>query len=271
MKALRHHAACVLLAAASFLASPVYATSYSSDVTDLWWISTESGWGMQLVQEGSTVFATLFIYGLNSQPTWATATLQSEGEGTYVWSGTVYSTTGDYLGAVPFNSADVTVTAVGTMTFQLNTVAQGTLTYSINGVTVTKQVVRESLAYDDYNGTFTIAVHLGATGCNVPSDNGDVAGAMNLVISQTNSNMSMVWTFLNGAVCTYSGSYTQYGKDGEFSGNYSCSSGDLGQMSLIEMTNRPGMISGRISGASTNHGCQYTGYFSGIDPSLPTN
>jgi hypothetical protein len=43
----------------------------------------------------------------------------------------------------------------------------------------------------------------------------------------------------------------------------------VGQLDLFETTNRAGMISARVSGQSTNLGCAYSGYFSGIDPSLP--
>jgi hypothetical protein len=66
-----HQTAYILLASALLFAPPAYATSYSTDVSDLWWVPTESGWGMQLVQEGSTVYATLFVYGPTDQPTWA--------------------------------------------------------------------------------------------------------------------------------------------------------------------------------------------------------
>lgn len=45
------------------LATEVCATSYSTDSSDLWWNPNESGWGMQLVQQGSFVFATVFICG----------------------------------------------------------------------------------------------------------------------------------------------------------------------------------------------------------------
>lgn len=47
--------------------------------------------------------------------------------------------------------------------------------------------------------------------------------------------------------------------------SYSCTNGDAGQMRFFEFTKRPGMMSGRIRGASTMTGCQYTGYFSGAD------
>ena len=145
----------------------------------------------------------------------------------------------------------------------------GNLTYSINGTEVTKQVTRESLVLDDYRGNYTIGAHWLATACNSQAGDGDTAGPMNLVVNQNGSSMSMNWTLPSGAVCTYSGPYTQNGELGAFSANYSCSNGDVGPLEMFEMTNRVGMISARVSGQSTNLGCTYSGYFSGVDPSLP--
>lgn len=267
MKALRH-AACVLLAGACLVAPQAPATSYSTDVSDLWWVPTESGWGMQLVQQGSTVFATLFVYSSTAQPTWAVATLQSHGQGSYIWSGLLYLTTGPWFGGA-FNPSMVGVTQAGSVTFQLNTVTNGNLSYSINGVQVSKQVTRQTLVVDDYSGTYSIGVHMSASACTNPAGNADTAGTMNLTVSQTGGNAKLAWTFPSGAVCAYNGPYTQTGKLGAINANYTCTNGDSGQMDLFEMTNRMGMISARFSGQSTNLGCQYDGYFSGIDPTLP--
>lgn len=224
MEALRR-AACIVLASAWLLAPSARATSYSTDVSDLWWIPTESGWGMQLVQQGSTVFATLFVYGQSGQPTWAVATLQSHGQGSYIWSGLLYVTSGPWFGGV-FNPNMVGVTQAGTMTFQLSTVTDGNLTYSINGVEVTKQVTRETLVVDDYTGAYSVGVHMSAAACTSPSSNGDIAATMNLNVSQTAGNASLTWTFLNGNVCTYNGPYTQTGKVGAVNANYTCTSGE---------------------------------------------
>jgi hypothetical protein len=57
------HWVCVVVAAALFVASPTYATSFSTDQSDLYYVVIESGWGIQLVQGGSVIFATLFVYG----------------------------------------------------------------------------------------------------------------------------------------------------------------------------------------------------------------
>ena len=262
------HMACACLVAACLVAPRANATAYSTDVSDLWWVPTESGWGMQLVQEGSTVFATLFVYASSGQSTWAVATLQSHGQGSDIWSGPLYTVTGPWYGAV-FDPSLVQGTQAGSMTFQLNTVSDGNLSYILNGSEVTKQVTRETLVQDDYTGNYIIGVHMQSSACLNPSGNGNVSGAMSLSINETGGSAAMTWTFLTGAVCTYSGPYTQSGKLGAISADYTCTNGEFGQINLFEMTNRAGMISARFTGQGTNTGCQYDGYFSGVDPSLP--
>jgi hypothetical protein len=81
--------------------------------------------------------------------------------------------------------------------------------------------------------------------------------------------MTMNWVFPDGTTCTYGGTYSQLGKFGTFNGPYSCSSGEVGTMRFFEMTNRVGMVSGRLRGSSSNIGCQYTGRFTGLDPNVP--
>src|SRR5438270_9660713 len=108
-------AACVLLTAASFFASPAYSTSFSVDQSDLYYITAESGWGIQLVQRGSVIFATMFVYGPSGAPTWYVATMDSTDGAT--WTGDLLATTGPYFATVPFNPLSVTVTKVGTMTW----------------------------------------------------------------------------------------------------------------------------------------------------------
>ena len=53
MKFTRFTLVVLLLAALSFI-HPTWATSFSNDQSDLWWNSSENGWGIQFVQRGST-------------------------------------------------------------------------------------------------------------------------------------------------------------------------------------------------------------------------
>lgn len=53
------------------IAGAAQATTHSTDYTDLWWNSpdnSESGWGVNVVQQGDIVFATFFIYGADGTP-----------------------------------------------------------------------------------------------------------------------------------------------------------------------------------------------------------
>ncbi|HSS27803.1 MAG TPA: hypothetical protein VLL50_07585, partial [Usitatibacter sp.] len=62
---------------------------------------------MQLVQRDNTIFATLFVYGQNNQPTWYVSTMQHSASLT--WTGPLYATTGPWFGTVPFNANNVGV------------------------------------------------------------------------------------------------------------------------------------------------------------------
>jgi len=46
------------------------ATSANIDLSDIWWNPYESGWGMQLVNTGTFVFATIYVYGPDGNPAW---------------------------------------------------------------------------------------------------------------------------------------------------------------------------------------------------------
>src|SRR6185437_5844067 len=82
------------------LANLAAATNYQ----DLWWAApagSESGWGINLTQEGDTIFGTWFTYDVDGTPLWlsVTATPASGGALTpqgspAVWSGQLVRTSG---------------------------------------------------------------------------------------------------------------------------------------------------------------------------------
>src|ERR1041385_3394453 len=103
MNAIRHTIAALLLALVSSIA---VSASFSTDQSDLWWADppgSENGWGIQLVQSGSTIFATMFVYGPWGTPTWYVATISPPAGGQFVWSGDLFTTTGSPFGAVPYS------------------------------------------------------------------------------------------------------------------------------------------------------------------------
>jgi hypothetical protein len=254
-------AACVVLTVASCLASPAGATALTTDQSDLWWIPVESGWGMQLVQRGSVIFATLFVYGVSGAPTWYTATLDYTSNLT--WSGDLYANTGPYFGTVPFNPTKVVATKVGTMTWAAPTIDAGTVTYVVNGVAVTKDVVRQTLAVDDYSGTYLGAFHITTTACKDPASNGS-ADIPTATFTVTQSGESLQLTITALTTITISGTLVQGGQFGMVAGTYTSSSGFLGNASVSAMNVQLNSLAAAFSLNSTNLGCQSVGYLAGI-------
>ena len=260
MKTLRR-AACILLAAASQLASPAYSTSFSTDQSDLYYIQAESGWGIQLVQRGSVIFATMFVYGPGNTPTWYVATMQYVGNLT--WSGDLYATTGPYFGTVPFNPANVVATKVGTMTWLAQTIVTGMLTYDVNGVGVVKNVVRQTLVYDDFSGHYAGAHHEDFTG-------GCTSGTKEafdlFYVTQTGATLSLVAASPTVAgSCTYTGMLSQAGQMGTIQGSFACTDGSAGTFSFDEVqVNISGLTARLAFSYSSPPGCQATGWFGGM-------
>jgi len=100
---------------------------------DLWWAApagVESGWGINVAQEGSIIFATWFTYGSDGSPMWLSVTAQSPALD--VFTGTLYATTGPPFNAVPFQPMNVVATPVGTATFTFTDGNNGTFSSSVS-------------------------------------------------------------------------------------------------------------------------------------------
>ena len=260
MRTIRCFCAAIFFAASSLL-TPSWATSFTTDQSDLWWIPTESGWGIQLVQRGGVIFATMFVYDPTRIPIWYTATITPQVT-PFTWSGDLYLTNGPWFGTVPFNPATVTLRKVGTLTWTGVTVTTGTLTYSVDGVVVTKSVTRQLLVYDDFSGRYAGASHSTFTGCSNPLNNGTGEALSVFAVAQTGTAVTV--TTSGGDVCTYSGTLTQAGQMGRISGTYTCASGDFGSFVIFETQVNISGITGRFNVTSTPTGCTGTGWFGGM-------
>ena len=69
MRAIRRLLCGLGIACSIGMAPHAFATSFTTDQSDLWYIPAESGWGMQLVQRDGVIFATLYVYDINNKPT----------------------------------------------------------------------------------------------------------------------------------------------------------------------------------------------------------
>jgi hypothetical protein len=113
-------------------------------MTSLWYNPSESGWGLNLNQQGSLMFGTLFTYDAARAPSWfvmPAGTLQADG---ITFTGDLYRTTGPAFNANPFTPIGAAnITRVGTMTMSFSQANAGTLSYSVNGIAVEKNIQRQ--------------------------------------------------------------------------------------------------------------------------------
>ncbi|MGH8850099.1 MAG: hypothetical protein ACREYD_03805, partial [Casimicrobiaceae bacterium] len=86
-----------LLVAVAGSATPALATSFSTDQSDLYYIPTEAGWGIQLVQSGPIIFITMFVYDSAGKPIWYVGTIYPTAT-PLLWEGDIYVTNGPWFG-----------------------------------------------------------------------------------------------------------------------------------------------------------------------------
>lgn len=242
-------------------------TAKTTDQSDIWWVHTESGWGIQLVQNDNTIFATLFVYGPDGQPTWYTATLSYQGS--FTWSGTLYKTTGPWFGTVPFDPAAVTITPVGSMSLNMPLINQGTLIYAVNGVQVTKTIERQLLVYEKFGDTSGFVGVMSQQGAGLSCNPAASTNATLVTVQITQNTPVMTMVVASGSdTCTFTGTYSQTGHFGRFVGNYSCIGGDTGTFSFKEMA-RSFYDFRALTSLASQTGCTLKGYLIGLEQPPP--
>ena len=153
MSLLRKQSSIAIVCMALLFAPAAHAID--ADFTDIWWVPTESGWGVNLVQNDVSLFATFFIYGPNNTPTWYTGQMTFD-QTTGVFAGQMFASTGTYFQTVPFNAAGVQRTAVGSVTFTPTSLQTGTLQYVVNnGAPVVKNIERTTFRTIPLSGTYS--------------------------------------------------------------------------------------------------------------------
>jgi hypothetical protein len=112
--------------------------------TALWWNPRESGWGLNLNQQGGKLFGTLFTYDAARAPRWLVMSggeLQADGRS---FMGDLYRTDGPAFNAVPFTPIGPgNLVNVGRMSLSFLDANAASLTYTVDGVQVTKQIQRQ--------------------------------------------------------------------------------------------------------------------------------
>jgi hypothetical protein len=253
--------------AASLLAQ---ATTSLTDFSDLWYnapAESEAGWGVNVAQQGDILFATLFVYGADRKPHWYVAS-NVGATGASTFAGPLFDiASGTWFGA-PW--AGITPPqAVGDIAFAFDSSSHGTLTYTVNGVQVTKGIVRQSWRSDVLSGLYVGAVSGFGQACG-PTGRVRIPGALNVTHAPPAITMTLDFAVSPSQTgrCTYHGTYAQVGSLGRIdAGSYSCDvngvvNAVVGNFTVDEIRATRSGFNGRITVVSPN--CDYAGYLGGV-------
>jgi hypothetical protein len=99
---------------------------------------SESGWGINFAHQGDAIFASWFTYDATGKAWWLSMSANRTGDNVY--TGTLYTTRGPPLNAVPFDSNAVSYTPVGAGMLSFSDTSNGRFSYTVNGVSQTKAI-----------------------------------------------------------------------------------------------------------------------------------
>ncbi len=237
------------------------ANTWGTDLSDMWWNPSESGWGANIAHQRDIVFLTLYVYGSDNRVRWYAATeMRSRGVANpFVFDGALYEVTGPYFGLGFFNPANVSVRQVGTATLSAPFISSATLSYSVDGVSVTKSIERQTFRENNLAGSYIAGTVSTTTGCTF--GNGATEDAAQVSISHSGSAITISSVFSAGSACTYTGAYSQTGKMGRATGSVSCNNGARGTFDIFELEAGAQGFSGRYTANFPNFGtsCRETG------------
>lgn len=254
--------------------APAFATTYSTDFTDLWYNTSESGWGFNVIQQGNTLFGTLFVYGSDQSARWFVASdmqPQNATAGQFRFSGKLYQTTGPFFAAPTFNPSQVNVTEVGEATITFTTANAATLVYRVGADTVTKQVTRQTFVSNTPAGVYIGAgMTTGLSACTDTTRNGGFSHFLgNLTATKTGTNVTFRLDSIESSgqvVCSFGGAWSQEGRLANVTGTWGCVAGSAtlnsGTFSLSQVDVQVNGMTGNV--VAIDQFCTYTGRFGGL-------
>jgi hypothetical protein len=92
------------------------ANTFGTDMTDLWWNPSESGWGVTATHQGEIVFLTFFVFGADNTAHWYAGRPPTPAPTARArpFFGPMYQMTGPWFGT--FNPNGTSVRQVGNVT-----------------------------------------------------------------------------------------------------------------------------------------------------------
>ena len=217
--------------AGAVLAFALPAAAHASTYSDIWYDPEQPGWGVNVQQQLETAFVTLYTYGADGRPTWYVASsahivAYAEPGGLPVFSGTLYRTEGTFHGA-PYDPSRAKTVPVGELSLEVLDRNRMRVHYTADGVSSVKEVRRytfqQPIELANYAAQGLLRQVRGSQPVGTLYLQADALLHLNSETGQgflrTDDNL--------GHRCEYRGPYQVTGKLVRFSGDYSCSGGDL--------------------------------------------
>ena len=244
--------------------------SYANNYQDLWWNPDESGWGINISQQGDVLFATWFIYGANSQPTWIflSNAKRSGALGNTFIGEIAQAISGSPFSAVPFvPSTFANFRQVGSAKFVFSDARTGSLEYAIDGVTVIKQITRQSISVFNLTGTYFGGLKRDGSGCINAALNGSLLNQATFSVSHNIATGSLTITEIGGTQCNFSGNTQVFGSIVEGSGNLTCSAENItGTWTMREGRPSPNAFSALLTIRPSGESCSLNATIGGLKP-----
>lgn len=241
----------------------------ANNYQDLWWNPNESGWGINISHQGDVMFATWFIYGANSQPTWIfLSRAERSGASGNTFAGDIFQATGTPFAVVPFVPLQSTnLTKVGTATLIFSDARTGSLTYTVNNVQVVKQITRQTIGVFNLTGTYFGGLKREGSGCINAAFNGSVLNQATYSISHTIVSGALTITEVGGTSCTFSGNTQVFASVFEGSGRFTCFTENfVGAWTMREGRPSPNGFSALLTMRPDNDTCTLNATIGGLKP-----
>lgn len=229
-----------------------------SDFSDAWWVPSESGWGINILQQGSSLVLMFYIFDDSNQPVWYRAVTRQTSTGSY--EGVIYRDAGTSYREVNFGPVQYPSVAVGQLRFQPTTLYDGVLTYTLGDTTASKTMTRIAFDGQDYSGVHASSVTAQISSCGDKA--GSLSGNLQTELIVSGSSASMVLSS-GAATCVISGPFRQRGRLGQIiDGSYSCSDGGEGTARVDGWDNTGGAFTAIVS--TTSGACSEWGRIAGV-------
>jgi hypothetical protein len=115
-------------------------TAPAVDYTDLWWNTSQSGWGVALTHQYAMIFVAWYTYDASGKAIWYVASnCPLVGTGC---TGTLYQVTGGSPLTSVWNGSHTAITPVGSVSFAFSDANNGTMSYTINGISASRAITR---------------------------------------------------------------------------------------------------------------------------------